>query len=74
MGNYFHSSISMVNLKIRQQTRYNNLIILPIPAKNTYTIITNWRKLKKYLPKASIFSSVPLNKCNGVEKFPPAGC
>ena len=33
-----------------------------------------WRKLKKYLPKASIFSSVPLNKCNGVEEFPPAEC
>ena len=35
--------------------------------------ISNWRKLKKYLPKANIFSSVPLNKCNGVEEFPPAG-
>ena len=33
----------------------------------------NWRKLKKYLPKASIFSSVPLNKCIGIEEFPPAG-
>ena len=32
----------------------------------------NWRKLKKYFPKASIFSSVPLNKCNGQKNSMPA--
>ena len=46
---------------------------LSISMETNY-LLNNWRKLKKCLLKASIFSSVPLNKCNGVEKFPPAGC